>query len=425
MYIILNVLLSIATVFLLGGGVYFSIKMKFPQLQWKKMFISSKNIDNSGISPFKSLMMSLAARIGVGSVAGIALAIYIGGPGTIFWIWIIGIITSVNTYCESYLGAKYQIKDKDGYKGGPAYYILKGLNNHFLATLYSTIIIIAYIFGFMTIQANTITISITNFYKINPIIIAIVISIISFFSILKGLKTVVGITSKIVPIIGIGYILLSYVVIIKNINLIPSVIINIIKSALNIKSFITSFIPSFITGSKRAVFSTEAGLGTSSIASSTTYTKNKINLGLMQILGIYFTIFIICTSTALIILTSPYDKIIINNINGIELTQYALLYHLGSIGNVILILSIIFLAYSTIIAGYYYGESNLRFLCDNEIIVFILKIITVFLLFFGSLMRANVLWNIVDVLVELLAIINMYALFRLRKEIIFDYKKKK
>ena len=425
MYIILNVLLSIATVFLLGGGVYFSIKMKFPQLQWKKMFISSKNIDNSGISPFKSLMMSLAARIGVGSVAGIALAIYIGGPGTIFWIWVIGFITSVNTYCESYLGAKYQIKDKDGYKGGPAYYILKGLNNHFLATLYSIIIIIAYIFGFMTIQANTITISITNFYKINPIIIAIVISIVSFFSILKGLKTVVGITSKIVPIIGIGYILISYIIIIKNINIIPSLIINIIKNALSVKGLMASFIPSFIIGCKRAVFSTEAGLGTSSIASSTTNTNDKVKLGLMQILGIYFTIFIVCTSTALIILTSPYNSMFFDNLNGIELTQYALFYHLGNIGNVILIISIIFLAYSTIVAGYYYGESNLRFLYNNETFIFLLKIITILLLFFGSIMSANILWNIVDISVELLAIINMYALFKLRKEIIFDYKKKK
>ena len=425
MYFISNILLSVATVILLGGGIYFSFQLGFPQLQWKKLFKGFKTVDNANISPFKSLMLSLAARIGVGSIAGIALAIYIGGPGTIFWIWVIGIITSINTYCESYLGAKYQVHDRDGYKGGPSYYIENGLKNKKLAVFYSFLIMIAYIIGFMTIQANTITVSLNNYYHINPIIIAIVISIISFFSIIKGLKTVVGITSKIVPFMSIGYILLSIIIIIKNIGIIPNTIIYIIKSAFNTKSFSTGFLTSFIIGSKRGVFSTEAGLGTTAIASSTTYTSNKVNLGLMQILGIYFTIFIICTSTALIILTSNYSTIILNNINGIELTQYALNYHLGKYGSIVLIIAIIFLAYSTIVAGYYYGESSLRYLWDNKLGVFLLKILTIAFLFIGSIISSNILWNIVDISVEILAIINMYSLLKLRREIIFDYKNRK
>jgi len=426
MRVLSNVLLSITTVLLLGGGLYFSYKLSFPQLKWKKLFIGFRTDRKEIISPFKSLMLSLAARIGVGSIAGIALAIYVGGAGTIFWIWIIGIITSVNTYCESYLGSKYQEKDSNGYKGGPSYYIEKGLNNKLLASIYAILIIIAYIVGFMTIQANTITVSLSNYCNLNPRLIALFLTIISGLSIIKGLNTVVSITSKIVPMMGISYLLLSILVIIKNISIIPNVIICIIKDAWNIKSFISGFVPTFIIGIKRGVFSTEAGLGTGSIASSTTYAKNKVNLALIQILGIYFTVFIICTATALIILTSNYKSLIINNINGIELTQYALNYHLGRYGSITLIISIIFLAYSTIVAGYYYGESSLKYLVkDKKIPIILLKIITLFLLFIGSLINANILWETVDILVSILAIVNMYSLIKLRKEIIFDYKNSK
>ena len=424
--IIAKLLLTLTTILLLGGGIYFSIKLCFPQLKWKKLFKGFKSSDDNSISPFKSLMVSLAAKIGVGSIAGIALAIYIGGPGTIFWIWIIGIITSINTYCESYLGVKYQVKENNNYKGGPSYYIDKGLNNKFLAKLYSILVILAYIIGFMTIQANTITVSLNNYYNFNPIIIALVLSIISFLSILKGLKTVVSITSKIVPIMAISYIILIILIVIKNIDIIPNIISIIIKDAWNIKSLTIGFIPSFIIGMKRGVFSTEAGLGTGSIATSTTYTNNKVSFGLIQILGIYFTVFIVCTGTAFIILTSNYQNLIINNINGIELTQYALNYHLGKYGSIVLIISIILLAYSTIVAGYYYGENSLSYLIKNKKKpIIILKVLTVLLLFIGSLISATVIWNTVDVLVELLAIINMYALIKLRKEIIFDYHNSK
>ena len=423
MLIFFRILTVVSIILLLGGGLYFSIKLSFPQFKWKRLFKGFKEVENDSISPFKSLMMSLAARIGVGSIAGIALAIYIGGPGTIFWIWITGIITSVNTYCESYLGAKYQTKDKNGFRGGPYYYIEYGLNKKKLARIYALLIIIAYIVGFMTIQANTISVSISNYYHLNIKIIAIILIIVSYLSISRGLKTIINITSKIVPIIGISYIILSLIIIINNIKLIPCILINIITSAFNFKSIASSFIPTFIIGIIRGVFSTEAGLGTGSIATSTTYTRNKVNLGLIQILGIYFTVFIICTSTALIILTSNYEHLIINNINGIELTQYALNYHLGKYGSIVLLLSIIFLAYSTIIAGYYYGESSVNYLCKSKIAVCLLKLLTIILLYLGSIINSRVLWNIVDVLVEILAIVNMYSILKMRRQIIFDYKR--
>jgi len=411
--IITSILWSIAIVFLLGGGIYFSIKLGFPQFKISSLFKGFKKDSKSSVSPFKSLTMSLAARIGVGSLAGIALAIYTGGPGTVFWIWIAGIITSINAFCESYMGAKYQEKDGDAYKGGPSFYIKKGLKSEKLASIYAILIIISYIVGFMTIQANTITTSLHEYYGFPTLMIGIILAIISGISIMRGLNEIVGITSKLVPVMGIGYILLSLSIILTNLNQIPRVLIEIITDAFHISSIRGGVLATFIIGVQRGVFST--------------HTENKINLGLLQILGIYFAVFIVCTSTALLILTSDYITLHFENMNGIELTQYALNYHLGKSGIIVLLLSVISLAYSTIVAGYYYGESNLKYLLKNvsKTQLNILKIVTVILLIIGSIMNATLLWNIVDTLVAVLAIINMYTLLRLRKEIIVDYKKNK
>ena len=426
--IIEGILLSITVVLLIGGGIFFSLKLNFPQLRVIKLLKGFKIKDQNLVSPLQSLMISLAARIGVGSIAGITLAIYLGGPGTVLWIAITCIITSINTYCECYLGIKYQEKDSENYKGGPAFYIEKGLKNKKLAIIYSILIIISYLVGFMTIQANTINISINTTTGINKLLIAVIVSIVSFLSISKGLKSINSIVSKIVPIMGITYVLLGIIIIIINSNKLPSIFILIITDAMNIKKTLpTSFIIMFLIGIQKGAFITESGLGTSSISVSCINTKDKINLSLMQIIGVYFTIFIVCTITVLIILTSDYQNIIFNNINGIEITQYSLNYHLGIIGNYILIVLIIFLAYSTIIAGYYYGESNLKYLIKSikNYHLIILKILTSGLLFVGSLINASLLWKTVDILIEILIIINMYTLLKLRKEIIFDYTRKK
>ena len=404
-----KLLIILTSILLLGGGLYFSINLGFPQLKWKNLFKGFNNKQNLLITPFKSLMMSLAAKIGVGSIAGIALAIYIGGIGTIFWIWVVCIITSINSYCESYLGYKYH--------GGPPSYI----KNKVISKLYAILIILAYIVGFITIQANTITVSVCNYININPKTVSILLIIITLLSILKGIKSIINITSKLVPIMCISYIILSLIIILKNINLLPDVLISIIKSAWNIKSLI----PALLIGITKGTFATEAGLGTSAISSSLVETNNnEIELSLIQILGVYFTVFIICTSTALIIITSKYNYLSFSNINGIELTQYALNYHLGKYGSIVLLISIIMLAYSTIIAGYYYGESSLKYLSKSKISIYTLKITTLVLLYIGSLSNSNSLWNIVDYFVSILALINMSTLISHRKEIIFAYKSK-
>ena len=402
-------LLVSSFILLFTCGLYFSIKLSFPQIKLITLFRGLKNSNGNGISPIKALMLSLGARIGVGSLAGIALSIYIGGIGTIFWIIIGSIITSILTFCESYLGQKYQVKKDDNYIGGPMYYI----TNKKMAKYYAIILILTYIIGFIPIQANTIVTSISNYFDINKIIIILLLLLITVIPILKGLNRIIDITGKIVPIIGIIYILLTIYIIIKNINIIPRLLINIVKSSFNLKSF--------IIGIQRGIFITESGLGTSSISSSCTYTNNKIDLSLSQIIGIYFTIFIVCISTALIVLTSNYNSIIMEINNGIELTQYSYTYHLGNMGSIILLLSIFFLAYSTILAGYFYSERAFEYIKDRNKI---LKTLTILFIIIGCLVKGTKIWYLTDTLIEILILINIYYLFKYRKEIIIDYKNK-
>ena len=419
----INILWTFAIFLLFFGGVYYSVILKFPQFQLKKMLKGLLLSTDGGISVFKSLSMSLAARIGVGSLSGVALAIYYGGPGAIFWIWVTGIITSVNTFVESYLGYKYQERDNESFKGGPAFYILKGLKSKSLSRIYAVIVIFTYVIGFIGIQSNTIAVCINQYYKIPYIIVGFALVIIVALSISKGISQISNITSKLVPIFGIVYIFIIFFVLVKNINIIPTILINIVGSAFNIKAINGGFLSAMIIGIQRGVFITESGLGTGSIASSCTHSKDKMLLSFSQIVGIYFTVFIICTSTAILILTSNYNINDFHNINGIELTHYAFFYHMDYFGVLLLILSVITFAYSTIIAGYYYGESNIKFLFKKNHPIGYLKGLTIIVIFMGCILKPTLLWDLVDILIALLAIINMYSIIRLSRGVKQDYKR--
>ena len=399
---------SIAFVFLIGSGLYFTFKLRFRQFNIKGMIDSFKY----GNDLFSSLSMSLGARIGVGSLAGVGLAIKMGGVGTIFWIWISSIIVVINSFVESFLAVKYKMNNI----GGPSYYIRDGLGKKRLSFVYAFLIIITYIFGFLTIQSNTIT-RVFNGFGFSSLLIGFIIVIISSYIIFGGDKYIISFMSKLVPIMCLIYLLVGLYILFININVLPSIILSIIKEAFNYKSLGIGVITSLIIGFRRGIFSTEAGIGTGAIASSTSLDNSPIRQGYVQIVGVYFTSLVICTITALIILTSNYNSVIFNSINGIEITSYAFNYHLGRFGDFILIISIILFSFSTIIAGYYYGENNLKFITSKGAFIFILKIVTLILLFIGSVMSAGIIWNMVDILVGLLAIINVSSLFMLRKKI--------
>lgn len=418
---------SISSVLLVTMGLYFTFKLNFVQVHLNKMIKSLTIKTTKGIKPYKTLLMVLAGRIGVGSIAGIALSIYLGGIGTIFWIWITSFICASLSFGETILGIKYKEKDYGNiYKGGPSYYIKKGLGSKRLGSLYAILVIISYIFGFLGVQANTITKSINEIYSISPIIIGLFLSLITFLTIFKGIEKISNITSKIVPFMIILYVGASFYICFINIEKMPIIINNIIKEALNFKSFFSSFIPMFIIGMQRGIFTNEAGLGTGAIASSTVETKDSVSQGYLQMIGIYITTMLVCTSTAFIILTSPYENLNINDINGIEITRFAFNYHLGSLGNIIIFISILLFSFSTILTGYYDGESSLKYFIKKikSIHLVILKLITIMVLFIGCILPSTFIWSFVDIMVGLLAIINIYALYKLRHVIVNTFKKK-
>lgn len=412
----LNKLLwGILTIFLIYMGVKYTFKFKFIQFKFKKIV---KSLINDK-STFKTLCLSLAGKIGVGSVAGVALAIYIGGPGTIFWIWISTFIVAPFSFLESYLALKYKIRKKDEFIGGPSLYIDKGLNKKKLSIIYALLIIFVYIGGFLTIQSNSISKLLSSLMNINPFIVGVLLAISTFIIIIKGIKEISLITLFLTPLMTISYILLGLIVIFNNYEMIPKIIMHIIAEGLNFNSFFSSFIPVVIIGIERGIFSSEAGIGAAAIAVGSSDSNDLHKQGYSQVFGTYFISLLICTITAIIILTTNYQILTIKNVNGIEIAQYAFNYHFGKFGEHLLFLITFSFCFSTIIAGYYFGESSLKYIYKNlsPKSIFLLKIITIFLLIYGSLANSLFLWNVVDILIALLGLINIYAINGLSHEI--------
>lgn len=420
-----RIIWAIATIMLLASGLYFTFKLNFVQFKIKDMLDSFKKSNNSiGISPFKSLMMTLGARIGVGSLAGIALAIHYGGVGTIFWIWISTIICSANAFSESMLGVMYRKKEKNEYVGGPSYYIEYGLKNKSLGKIYAIFLVFAYIIGFLTVQSNTIVKSVTEIYNVNPIFIAALISILTLIVIYKGLNAIANFSSKLVPFMTIGYSLVCFYIIGINIEKIPLLISSILLESFNPKSASIGFVIPIIIGFQRGTFSNEAGIGTGAIASAAADTEVPSNQGFIQVFGIYIETLILSTITAFVIILSNYKDTIWSNINGIEITQTAFAYHIGNMGDYVVMIAILLFAFSTIITGYYYGESNIKFLFNNisNKTLTIFKYIVVTILLIGGIASPKVIWLLADIFVVILGLINVYSLFLLRKKIINEYK---
>ena len=403
--VISSIIWSISFILIIYSSITLTIKLKFIQFKFVKMF---KYLNSKNNKIIEVLSMTLGARIGVGSIAGVALALYLGGSGTLFWIWVSAFLGSIISFSETYLAIKYKINNE----GGPYFYIKNGLKNKKLAFFYSFMIIISYILGFASIQSNTITKSLNEIISVDNYIVGIILVIIVGIIIIKGLKNIINVITKIVPFITILYILITIIILIKNYSMIPNIFLNIINNAFNFKSFISSFIPTLIIGLQRGIFSSEAGLGTCSISSSTIGYDDKIGNGSIQMIGIYITSLLICTSTGLVILTSNYN---LNIQNGIELTQYAYNYHLGNIGNYFIFITIFLFSFSTILTGYYDSEVSLK--CITNKYVNLLKIISLIVIFLGSILSSSLIWKIIDIIVGILSIINIYSILKLKKEI--------
>lgn len=380
--------------------------------------LTSKSCNNSSVSSFQSFTMALAARVGVGSLAGVALGIYIGGPGSVFWMWVSTFITAAASFVESTLAQIYKKRDGNLYIGGPAYYIEYGMHQKGFAIIYAFIIILTYTFGFSAIQTNTIATSFKDVLSIPPLLTGVGLALITSMIIFGGASNIAKITSKIVPIMALFYIGIGLFVIVTNLDYVPTFFITIFKDAFQPSPLIGGTVMyTIITGIKRGVFSSEAGMGSGAHAAAMCDNHNPTEQGYIQSFGVYVTGILVCTITAFLIMVTNAVEVGSTLSNGIELTQYALTQLFGPIGGIILAIAIFFFAFSTILTGYFYGECNLKYLFNNDNVLYLVRIIVLIVILASAIGSASLIWSLVDVGVGLTATINIMALCYLAKEV--------
>ena len=404
---LLSITWYIASLLIIYSGIKYSFKYKFIQLKIKEFIKAIKSKSKNNVSPLASLSMSLAAKIGVGSLSGVALALYFGGLGSIFWMCIISLLVSVNTYVECILGIKYRDKIGNSFIGGPSFYIKKCLKNRYLSILYGMLVVVTYSGLFLSIQSNTI-VSVLSDFNINITLIVIILSIVIFIIIKNGAKNIFLVDSILVPVMLVFYLLLG-IYVLFNSNNIVEIFKLMISDAFNIKSII----PVFLVGMQRAIFISESGIGTSAISASAC-DNNPEKQGMLEILGIHITTFLVCFITFLIIVTSNYNIIDFGNINGIEIVMHAFNYHFGNFGRIILAIITILFAFSTIISGYFFGENNVRIFTNNKKIINIFKLFVILIIFISGYVSPSILWNLTDYFIAILAIINISSILRIK-----------
>ena len=402
-------------------GLYFTFKTKFVQFgNIKEMFkllgegTSSKDTSKGQVSSFQAFCIGTASRVGTGNLAGVASAIAIGGPGAVFWMWLIALIGSASAFIESTLAQIYKVKDGDSFRGGPAYYMEKGLKKKWMGIAFSILIIICFGFAFNSVQSNTITAAFYSTFNTNKLIVGIILTVLTLIIIFGGVNRIAKISSILVPIMAVAYIVIALFIIIMNFNQIPSLFKTIFENAFGIKQVVGGGIgAALLQGIKRGLFSNEAGMGSAPNAAATATVSHPVKQGLIQTLGVFTDTLIICTSTAFIILLSgvPLD----GSVKGIELTQMALVSQVGSWGGTFISICILLFAFSSIIGNYYYGETNIQFITENKVVLYVYRILVAAMVLFGSIASMDLVWNIADVFMGLMAILNLIAIVLLSK----------
>ena len=402
---------------LFAVSVFFTIYMKAPQFRFGKIKRSFQKKDNQNqISPFSTLLIALSARIGLGTLAGTGLAIAVGGPGAIFWMWISAIITAAATFAENTIAQKFKQGSSDNYYGGPAFYIKHGLKRKKFAGLYALIFIVTYTLGFVAVQMNTITATFTQSTGLSPTLIGVVLVILTALTIMGSITKIAKLIAAVIPFIAIFFLGVALVAIMINFSYIPAFFAEIITSAFDFNSAVGGGIGVAITtGIKRGVFSNEAGLGTGSHAAALTHHKDPREQGYIGVLGIYLTSIVAITLVAFIIMSSGAHRFVTPTGNGIEFLHFSLLRLFGSATSVLLPLIIFFFGFSTVVTAYLYGIMNIKFLTAKKSAPTMLRLILLFVVFLAATTNPRFIWRLVDIGVGLTAIINLSALVLLRK----------
>lgn len=406
-------------------GVWFTLRLKLIQLfDFKHMFelmFSKSSRSNSGITPFQALCTSLSARVGTGNLAGVAVAISLGGAGAIFWMWAIAFLGMATGYAESLLGQVYKIKDSNGqYRGGPAYYIRQGIQNKAFSLLFALCLFLGYGFIFSAVQANTITDALNNSYGISTSYSGIVIIILAALIVIGGLRAIARFAEYIVPFMGIAYVLLALAITIINIQFLPAVLGDIISSAFGLQEAGAGAVAAAIkNGIQRGLYSNEAGSGSvpHAAAAAMPEPNHPASQGYVQMLGVFIDTMVLCTATAFIILLSSETGS--GKMEGITLTQTAMQAHIGSLGSDLVAFAISLFSFTSVVANYAYGESNLHlFKLDNKVGRGAYTTGYLAMIYWGSVASLPMVWAMADMALGLMTVVNVVAIIILTPTIV-------
>jgi amino acid carrier protein len=380
------------------------------------------------VSSFQAFAVSIASRVGTGNLAGVASAIAIGGPGAVFWMWVIALLGSATAFIESTLAQLYKRRHADSFIGGPAYYILHGMHCKWMSKLFAILITMTFCMAYISIQSNTICGAMQKAFSINPTWMGAVLAAFSLVIVFGGIQRIAKVSSVLVPLMAVGYVVLALVVIVMNIQLIPHVFRLIVENAFGFEQVAGGGLgATMMNGIKRGLFSNEAGEGSAPNIAATASTTHPVKQGLIQSLGVFTDTLLVCSCTAFIIIISGlYTD---GSTSGIMLTQNALEHEVGSSGPIFVAIAIFFFAFSSIIGNYYYGEANVRFLTQRPLAILVLRIITGGLMvMFGAIASLDLVWSIGDFFMALVTICNLIAIITLGKyafRLLDDYRQQK
>ncbi|MFZ7944785.1 alanine/glycine:cation symporter family protein [Neobacillus sp. 19] len=432
--------------FALGAGLFFSIITRFVQIRYFKEMIKllfEKGNPDSGVSSFQAFCMALAGRVGIGNIAGVATAIAFGGPGAVFWMWVMALLGGASAFIESTLAQVYKIKDGNQYRGGTPYFIEKGLNLRWFAVLVAIVVSLCYGILVPGIQSNTIAVGFENTLGINRNITGIILVALLGIIIFGGVKRIGSVAEKVVPFMALGYVIVTFVLLIANASEVPGMLWLIITSAFGANEMFGGIVGAAIAwGVKRAVFSNVAGVGEGTYSSAAAEVSHPAKQGLVQGFSVYIDTLIVCTATALMILISGMYSVtpekqqpIVDHIPGVEAgpmwTQAAVESVIPGFGGLFVAIAIFFFAFTTLMAYYYISETTLVYLDRNKKFKWVktsLLVIFLGMIYFGSVKDASLLWALGDLGFGSMAWLNLVAILFLSKtalKVFKDYEAQK
>lgn len=417
----------------LGAGIYFSIATRFLQVRYVKEMVTllfGGKASAKGVSSFQAFAIAISGRIGTGNIAGVATAIAMGGPGAVFWMWAIAFLGASSAFIEATLGQIYkQVKDGQ-YRGGPAFYIEKGLGIQWYATLFAVATILSTALFLPGVQSNSIALSAKIAFDVPVEITGGIITILLGLIIFGGVKRIGQVAEIVVPFMAGGYILMALIIIGLNITKVPAMFSLIFRSALDMEPALAGIFGMAVAwGVKRGIYSNEAGQGTAPHAAAAAEISHPAKQGLVQAFSVYVDTIFVCTATALMILftgkynvVNPAGGFLVENVPGLaigsEYTQAAVNTHFPALGGGFVAISLLFFAFTTIMAYYYIAETNLSYLSskgDNKWLVNGLRVMIMAATFYGSIKTAALAWTLGDIGVGMMAWLNIIAILLLRK----------